>query len=215
MSETPFEIPVGPIKADVEKAVRDASNYLRQADNIPPIGAWLPTGIIRKLDELEKRWPYLPEARRKKCACVIQLCDVNRFFMNTFRIGLTAGTMYTWFAALPVIALIETLAHEVCVAENWCREGEKFAKCINILNSRGILKEKDKNRLHELRERRNDIHLYLNNNAVKPHKGKPKLYNTSVIRLRRFEDLLNDYYSKMTPGSVSSPPVEGPKGLGL
>ena len=182
------------VRQNVEQAAQIAADYLDQESAPEPIKAWLPKGRIRKLCDLEPRWPYLPPKRRKKCACIIQLCDVNRFFMNTYRVGLKAGTMHVWYSAIPIIALIETLIHEVCVTENWAQEGTGFKKCVNILNSKGIFNHKDKERIHKLRELRNDIHLYLNDRDIKIHEGKPRLYNVAVLRLKRVEKLLLKHY---------------------
>lgn len=189
------------IKADLEDALKNAARLLKKDDPPQPLDAWLPSGVIRKISDLEARWPYLSPARRKKCACVVQLCDVNRFFLNTFRVGLKAGSMRVWLSALPVIALIETLIREVCVSEGWANDEVQFKKCINLFNSHGLFNEKDKRRIHELREKRNDIHFHISDDAIEIHDGKPKLYNLAVVRLRRVEKLIRKYYEEKSNGA--------------
>ena len=65
----------------------------------------LPRGHIRPLHEPTRRWPYVMPETRRTLACFVQLCDVNRWTLNVFEIGLTAGTMWVWQCCIPVIAV--------------------------------------------------------------------------------------------------------------
>lgn len=190
------ELSIEEVKLQVENAAKAAHAILANEKNKTPIQAWLPPGVIRKISDLESRWPYLEYGQRRTCACVLQLCDVNRWLMNLYRVGLTAGTMFVWHCSLPVIALIETLLYQVGRKEDWVEEGAQFKKCINTLNSRGVYKERFKEKLHELRAWRNDIHLHAREETVCSHEGKPRMYNLAVVRLRYLEKTLIEYYQK-------------------
>lgn len=104
--------------------------------------------------------------------------------------------MFVWHCSLPVTALIETLVYQVARNEDWLKKGAQFNSCINVLNSKGVYGEKVKERLHELRLSRNDIHIQARVSRVPIHDGKPRLYNKAVIRLKKLEKLLVEYYEK-------------------
>jgi hypothetical protein len=114
--------------------------------------------------------------------------------MNVYRVGLTAGTMFFWYSSIPVIALIETLLYEVERKEEWVKEGARFKKCIDTLHSKGIYNREFSDKLHELRTWRNDIHIHVKEDRVNVHKGKPKMYNIAVSRLKKLETLLMEHY---------------------
>ena len=106
------------LKAAFESAAQDAANFLvKHYPKNPPIKARFPLGFIRSLASHYQRWPYLSQSRKRTVACVIQLCDVNRFHLNTWSLSLTAGTMWQWYCIMPVVAVIETLLHKVGVQE--------------------------------------------------------------------------------------------------
>lgn len=188
------QLNIDDIRSQIEAASEVAQSFLAQDGNEAPIKAWLPSGVIRKISDLEGRWPYLDYSQRRTCACVLQLCDVNKWFMNIYRVGLTAGTMFVWHNSIPVIALIETLLYQVGRKENWVKEDAHFKKCINTLHSKGIYNRKFTDKLHELRFWRNDIHLHTRDERVDVHEGKPKMYNFAVVRLRALEKLLKNHY---------------------
>lgn len=88
-------------------------------ENSKHLATPFPRGIIRPLTDLRSRWPYLSRADARTVSCAIQLCDVNRFYMHTYSVRLTAGTMWEWHVTLPVIAVIETLCGKVIAKEEW------------------------------------------------------------------------------------------------
>lgn len=81
-------------------------------DHQESLGIDFPRGVIRPLRNHYHRWPYLCGDRKRTVACTIQLCDVNRWHLNVWSLGLPAGTMWVWHCTVPVIAVIETLAYE-------------------------------------------------------------------------------------------------------
>ena len=154
-----------------------------------------PWRVIRPLKSHYTRWPYLSESRKRTVACTIQLCDVNRYHLNVWKIGLTAGTMWEWHCTVPVVAVIETLAYEFGRQFELINEGAKFKKIIDTLQSKGVISAKLREQLHALREYRNGIHLYLQG-EVEMHNGKPQKYNEAVRGLRNLERVLREYSEK-------------------
>ena len=179
------------LSSRLQEAMADAVSHFD--DNGDHLEVHFPTGWIRTLAQLKKRWPYLSRNRARTVACAIQLCDVNRFMLNTFRVSLTAGAMWEWHVTVPVVAVIETLCYEVCRSEGWVPTGAKFNKCINVLHSRGIFKHPFQDELHELRKYRNNVHLYIQG-KVQMADGKPVQYNRAVLALRGVERRLNRHY---------------------
>ncbi len=152
-----------------------------------------PWGVIRPLNSHYSRWPYLSQRRKRTVACTIQLCDVNQWHLNVWKIGLTAGTMWEWHCTVPVVAVIETLAYEFGCQFKLINEDAKFKKIINTLQSKGVISPRIRKQLHELREYRNGIHLYLQG-EVEMHNGKPQKYNDAIRGLRNLERALKRYY---------------------
>lgn len=152
-----------------------------------------PWGVIRPLSNCYGRWPYLSQERKRTVACVIQLCDLNAYHLNVWRVGLTAGTMWEWHCTLPVIAVIETLSYEFGLQHNLVKDGAKFKKTIDTLRSNGVIKQKLSDKLHELREYRNGIHIYLQG-KVDMHGDKPRKYNNAIVSLHQLERALNKYW---------------------
>jgi len=158
-----------------------------------PIKADFPRRYIRTISSCYGRYPYISNSRRRTLACVLQLCDINRWNLNMWRIGLTAGTVWEWHCTIPVICVIETLTHEFTVQRSWMTADSKFNRGINILNSRGVIKKPLRDLLHELREYRNTIHLHLQD-KVEMHDGLPKRYNLSVLALHELEAAMKTFW---------------------
>ena len=159
-----------------------------------PLKVGFPKGWIRPITSLKTRWPYLSPTRRRTLACVVQLCDINRWHLNVWSIGLTAGTMLEWHYTLPVTALIETLVYEYGIQNELFPVSTKAEKAINVLNSQGIIKQRLRDTLQELREYRNEIHLYLRTSKVEMFEGKPAQYNKAVKALHDLEAALKTHW---------------------
>lgn len=158
-----------------------------------PIKADFPRGYIRTISSCHKRYPYISSARRRTLACVLQLCDINRWNLNVWSIGLTAGTVWEWHCTIPIICVIETLSHEFTVQRSWMAADGKFKKGIDLLNSKGVIKRALRDRLHDLREYRNTIHLHLHG-KVEMHDGLPKRYNDAVRALHQLEVAMKAFW---------------------
>jgi hypothetical protein len=164
-----------------------------------PIKAQFPIGIIRRIGQLRERWPYLDIERARTVACVIQLCDINRWNLNIWKIELTAGTIWEWHCTLPVIAVIETLCREFALQRGYIKQETKFQKILNTLHSKGVLLEQQWQTLDRLREYRNGVHLYLQG-RVEMHDGLPKRYNKAVKALGELEKRLLHFTEMETAG---------------
>lgn len=173
------------LKQQFEGLAQELTKYNRTSS----LEVQFPIGHIRKLNDLKTRWPYLPEERQRTVACIIQLCDVNQWHLNTWKLRLTAGTTWVWHCTIPVIAVIETLLYEAALQQGWIKERTPFSKVINVAHSKGVYDEAFKEKLHELREYRNSIHLFLHE-EVEMHDGKPARYNDAVMSLHALEKAL-------------------------
>lgn len=182
----------------LRQVVEDATQELtrRMEDMNGRLKARFPRGYIRRLNDIMgDRWPYLDYERRRTIASVIQLCDVNRWHLNFWDIGLTAGTVWVWQCALPVIAIIETLLIEYGTQTSLLRENARFKKAINTLHSKGLYGHDLCDKLHDLREYRNEVHLYLRG-RVGLHDGGPDHYNEAVCVLGDVENALKRHWER-------------------
>ena len=158
------------------------------------IEAQFPTGVICTLRSQYYRWPYLSESRKRTVACTIQLCDINSFHLNVWKLRLTAGAMWQWHCSVPVIAVIETLSYEYGVQYRLLKKDSSFKRVIDTLQSKGVITANLRGLLQELRQYRNDIHLYIRTEEVEMYDGRPKRYNDAVRALRRLERRLNQHH---------------------
>lgn len=147
------------LKEDLAKQAQRTANHIKRSKT--PVLADFPRGIIRTFSELQERWPYLEENRQKVVASTIQLTDINEFYLSAFHVGLYAGEMYRWHCTLPLIAAIETIMYEYGVKSKIISESDKFKTIIDKMNSKGVIKQAHRDHLQELREYRNEIHLFL------------------------------------------------------
>ena len=106
--------------------------------------------------------------------------------------------MHEWHSTLPVIAVIETLLYELGLETELIQATTKFKKIIDTLNSKGVYKQALRDKLHNLREYRNEIHLFLKD-EVEMHDGKPAKYNEAVGILHEVEAELNKYWQSKNP----------------
>jgi uncharacterized protein YutE (UPF0331/DUF86 family) len=78
---------------------------------------------------------------------------------------------------------------------NLSTKGQSSKKTIDILQSKGVMSAKMREQLHALREYRNGIHLYLQD-EVEMYNGKPQKYNEAVRGLHNLERALREYCEK-------------------
>lgn len=183
-------------KKNLEESAQVIANKLPAhiKKNEKSLGVQFPRKVIRTLKELKPRWPYLSDQRARTVACTIQLCDLNRWHLNTWNVGLTCGSMWLWHCTVPVIAVIETLLYEYGVQKRIVKTDTKLKKIIDTFQSKGIITSTLRDELHELRKYRNGIHLYLQD-KVEMHDGKPKKYNDAVRALHKVERALAKHAS--------------------
>lgn len=173
----------------------------RHAESQLELRIEFPRGCIRSIGELRARWPYVSSDTRRTLACFVQLSDINRWSLNTWEIGLTAGTMWVWQCCLPVIAIIETLLLHYGIRFDWHGPDARFKKTINTCQSNGLYRREFRDKLHGLREYRNQIHAHLYD-KVALHDGLPERYNAAVIALKELEGHLSHHWERhRTPQS--------------
>lgn len=184
------------LRSLIEKCSAEWTRRLRADPKM--LRAQFPYGQIRRLDSIQQRWPYLDPADARKIASTIQLCDVNSFFLNTWKISLTAGAEWEWQATLPVVAVMEALLYSYGTRIGKVRSGTQFKKCINKFRNDKVISEHLHDELHIHRNRRNDIHLFLKA-RVGLHDEKPARYNQAVRSLRKLERALHNHWSAQCP----------------
>lgn len=155
-----------------------------------------PQGYIRTLGSLKKRWPYLPNEIKRTLACTLQLCDINKWQLNVFRIGLTAGNVWEWHCMLPVISVMETLSHGYGVHRMGYDQNLQFKRIINKLYNDKVITIELRDELHILRELRNEVHLFLKG-WIEMHSDKPERYNRSVRTLKWLENELEAHWDNI------------------
>ncbi|MHA1685596.1 MAG: hypothetical protein ACTSYD_04215 [Candidatus Heimdallarchaeaceae archaeon] len=183
----------------LEQIAQEITNRLKEIEerNEKPARAAFPRGYIRTIDSLCSRWPYLSSDRQRIVACMIQLCDVNKWILNVWDIGLTAGYCLEWLFTIPVIAVCELLILQFCRQQNWYKNNQrvKFSKAIDRIHSEGVIDDKLRKALHLLRKYRDEIHLELKR-KVGLYRGKPINYNVAVVILRCLEKSIMNYWDK-------------------
>lgn len=178
------------LKSTFEKCATEWSSRLQAQPRM--LNAQFPYGQIRRIAEIEQRWSYLSKDDRRKLSCVIQLCEVNSWFLNTWKITLTAGSEFEWQCTLPLISVMEMLLYAYGRQLGYLKSDAPFKACINQACSKNIITEHLRDELHIHRNRRNDIHLSLKG-YVKNHEGKPKLYNQACRTLRKLEKVIAEH----------------------
>ena len=154
-----------------------------------------PRGHIRTLNACRDRWPYLPKDEVRTLSCILQLCDINQWHLNTWKISLTAGTVWEWQCSLPIVAVMESITYGFGLKFGLIKEGTKFSKVINKLHNAKIYKNQLRGELITHKNRRNEIHLFLKN-YVDHHDGKPRRYNQTIRTLHKLEARLLDEWNK-------------------
>lgn len=154
-----------------------------------------PFGQIRSLREVCPRWHYLPYEKRRNLGCAIQLCDVNSWFLNTWKISLTAGAEWEWQCTLPVVAVMEMLLHSYGTEFGIFGQETQFKKAINKFHNARVIGNQLRSELHIHRNRRNDIHLFLKAQVCN-HNDKPSRYNQAVRTLRKLEQAVQVHWEE-------------------
>ncbi len=167
----------------------------RFKENHRMLAVQFPYGQIRPLREICSRWHYLPYEKRRNLGCAIQLCDVNSWFLNTWKISLTAGAEWEWQCSLPVVAVIEMLLHSYGTEIGLLNDDTPLKKAINRFHNARIIGNHLRGELHIHRKRRNDIHLFLKG-RVTNHDNKPSRYNQSVRTLGKLEYVIQEHWSQ-------------------
>lgn len=173
----------------------------------------IPTGYIRTSKKLGNKYHLgdLVESRntRKNISYALQLSDLHNFLLNRFYMWGSIETMLYKQAFINVVSIIEALILESSNRINhFCNQCQNIKKCKNHICKKdranmkfaaeklfelGILdiNEMEKNRLIELYDLRNKIHIRLNDqNEFLDRKYNRILYNESIELLQKVDDCL-------------------------
>lgn len=187
--------PTSKLREEFEAIAQELSNRIKTQKK--PIKADFPRGWIRTLNEVKKRWPYLNLEHQRTLACVVQLCDVNRWNLNVWKIELTAGCLVEWHSTIPIISLIEAL-----LVGYGCQEGIikkkkiKFDSAVNIFYTNKIFNKTLCKELHWLRNYRNEVH-FTRKGRVEMYDGMPRNYNRAVLALRKVEKAIREHWESI------------------
>lgn len=173
----------------------------------------IPAGYIRTSEEFCNKYHLydLVESynTRKNISYALQLSDYYNFIVNRFNIWGSIEIMLYKQAFINVISIIEALILESSNRMNQlCKQCQNISKCKNNICKKdrdnmkraadklfglGILdiNEVEKNRLVELYDFRNKIHIRLNDqNEFLDCKYNRKLYNEAIELLQKVDDCL-------------------------
>lgn len=165
----------------------------RFEENPRMLAVQFPFGHIRTLQNVCSRWHYLPYEKRHKLGCAIQLCDVNRWFLNTWKVSLTAGSEWEWQCVLPVISVMEMLIHSYGTEIGIFQGETRFKKAIDKFHNEAIVGNQLRSELHIHRQRRNEIHLFLKTRANN-HNDRPARYNQAILTLKKLEQAIEEHW---------------------
>jgi len=184
---------------ELEEIRKGLNHYTSEAtkfmsENDIEINARFPRGYIRPISHLLRRWPYLEPDSQRTLACMIQLCDINRWNLNMWDIGLTAGTVWEWHCFLPIVFVMETLLKEFGLKFEIVSKRDRFAKVITSFNENGFISDDLRKNLDYCREFRNKAHLFLIEKKIGLHDGKPERYNLAVKTLEELETVLLEHW---------------------
>lgn len=178
-----------------------------------------PTGYVRTVNQFTKEYKLndliLEDTTKKNIAYALQLSDYYNFMVNRFNIWGSVETMFYKQMFLNIISVIEALIVECSNRiNNACIDCDKSSKCANVINkhSRGNMKDSVKrlnemgimglsseemDRLIELYDLRNNIHIRLNEqNEFMDDVFNLYLYNESITFLRKIDSVI---YEKAVP----------------
>lgn len=183
----------------------------------------IPYGYIRKADEFNKEYSLENIVKdknvRKNISYALQLSDYYNFLLNRFNIWGSIRTLLYKQAFINIVSIIEALMLESANRINsFCKECERIGRCKNNISKHDrnnmkhaveklfnlkilTLTEQDKERLIQLYDYRNKVHIRLNaQNEFLDNKYNMDLYNEAIKILRKVNKLLLEnavpYYQK-------------------
>lgn len=185
------------------------NNYVFEIDDKIKI----PTGYVRTVNKFTIDYKLndliLENTTRKNIAYALQLSDYYNYIVNRFNIWGPVETMFYKQMFVNVISVIEALILESSNRINGvCKECDKSPRCSNVINksSRANMKDalkrlhelgivtlssEETDRLIELYDLRNKIHIRLNEqNEFLSDVFNIELYNESIIFLKKMDEML-------------------------
>ncbi|MDA8063967.1 MAG: hypothetical protein M0031_00480 [Thermaerobacter sp.] len=173
------------IATELGRGLQQLERRLGSLDN--QAGVRFPRGVIRTVAHLEGRMDFLPATvTRRNLAYCFQVTDVNRWVMNRFDLGLSAGSLFRKHAAITVVSLMEAVLVEAVRSRGTKAAKGKltFHAAINAAGQGGLISRELALQLHDARKRRNDIHLHRVDER-ESNRYDLSHYNTAVLVLHR------------------------------
>ncbi len=190
-----YKPPVNNFSVDVNKRIRVPAGYVRTSGEF--------------LDKYHLNEIVISRNIRNNISYALQLSDYYNFFLNRFNVWGSIEIMLYKQAFVNIISIIEALILESANRINdFCKSCSNIGRCnknisktdrsnmklaVEKMNQLGIMHfdEIDKNRLLELYDLRNKIHIRLNEqNEFLDNKYNRNLYNETIGFLQRVDDFL-------------------------
>ena len=156
-----------------------------------------PRGVITTARQFRSILRCFDRTTRRNIGYALQLVDVLCWLLNRFDIGLSAKDMIVKVSLITLASVAEAMIYDWlnyhCQTNPQLKPNKKFNKNIDKLYKHGIISADLKDRLHDLRKKRDNIHLHRlsdwelgkydiknHNEALKAlHDLKEVLYNAS------------------------------------
>lgn len=183
----------------------------------------IPAGYIRKSGDFWSKYRLneiaVERNTKNNISYALQLSDYYNFIVNRFNIWGSIEIVLYKQMFVNIVSIIEALILECASNINLhCRKCPKIGRCENNINKEernnmklaieklrelGILifNETEKQRLIELYDLRNKVHIRLNKqNEFLDNKYNQKLYNEAIVYLKRIDEMIFvngiQYYKK-------------------
>lgn len=173
----------------------------------------IPTGYVRRSGEFWSKYRLneivIERNTRNNISYALQLSDYFNFIVNRFNVWGSIEIMLYKQMFVNVVSIIEALVLECSSNINlYCQKCDRIGKCEKNLNKeeRGNMKcavekmvvlgiltfnDTEKNRLIELYDLRNKVHIRLNKqNEFLDNKYNKELYNETIVFLKRIDEMI-------------------------
>lgn len=173
----------------------------------------IPAGYVRRSGEFWSKYKLndivIGRNTKNNISYALQLSDYYNFIVNRFNVWGSIEIMLYKQMFVNIVSIIEALILECASNINlYCRKCPKIGRCKNNINKEERnnmklaveklvalkilnLSETKKNRLIELYDLRNKVHIRLNNqNEFMDNIYNQKLYNETILFLKRIDEMI-------------------------
>lgn len=123
-----------------------------------------PRGVITTAQQFRSILRCFNMTTRRNIAYALQLVDVLCWLLNRFDIGLSAKNMIVKVSIITLASIAEAMIYDWLNyhsrANQQLKPNKKFKKNIDKLYKHGIISADLTDRLHDLRKKRDNIHLH-------------------------------------------------------